>query len=114
MSASERATRERGRLADASIVRVRAAVAAGLEALEADRDQINALDAGDGDTGDNMALTQRAVLEELDRLAALRESGVLDAGGYGIVVLVAGIARALSGDGCHAESGAHRPESSSS
>jgi len=59
MSASERATRERGRLADASIVRVRAAVAAGLEALEADRDQINALDAGDGDTGDNMALTQR-------------------------------------------------------
>ena len=45
---------------------------AGLGALEARREEVNDLNVfpvADGDTGDNMALTLRAVLAELDRLA---------------------------------------------
>jgi len=57
---------------DPAIVRFRAVVAGALAALEARRDEVNDLNVfpvADGDTGDNMALTLRAVLEELDRLA---------------------------------------------
>jgi dihydroxyacetone kinase-like predicted kinase len=87
--------RVRGRLADASIVRLRAVVAAGLAALEGHREQINALDAGsdgDGDTGDNMARTLRAVLDELDRLAGDSEGKTIDE--IGRAEIVGSVARA--------------------
>jgi DAK2 domain fusion protein YloV len=51
--------------------RFRAAVAGALAHLESRREEVNDLNVfpvADGDTGDNMALTLRAVLEELDRL----------------------------------------------
>jgi DAK2 domain fusion protein YloV len=57
---------------DPSLVRFRAVVEGALAALEARRQEVNDLNVfpvADGDTGDNMALTLRAVLEELDRLA---------------------------------------------
>src|SRR5579863_9966136 len=57
---------------DTNLVRFRAAVAGGLAHLESRRQEINDLNVfpvADGDTGDNMALTLRAVLDELDRLA---------------------------------------------
>jgi DAK2 domain fusion protein YloV len=53
--------------------RFRTAVAGALAHLEARRQEINDLNVfpvADGDTGDNMALTLRAVLHELDRLEA--------------------------------------------
>jgi len=65
-------------LADPSLVRFRAVVQAALAALEARRQEVNDLNVfpvADGDTGDNMALTLRAVLDELDRLSA---RGALD------------------------------------
>ena len=58
--------------ADPSIVRFRAVVEGALQHLESRRQEINDLNVfpvADGDTGDNMALTLRAVIEELDRLA---------------------------------------------
>ncbi len=54
-----------------SIVRFRQVVAVALTHLEARREEINDLNVfpvADGDTGDNMALTMRHVLDELDRL----------------------------------------------
>jgi len=57
---------------DPSLLRFRAVLAAGLAALEARREEVNELNVfpvADGDTGDNMVLTLRAVLDELDRLA---------------------------------------------
>ena len=65
-------------MTDPSIARFRAVVQAGLAALEARRQEVNDLNVfpvPDGDTGDNMVLTLRAVLEELDRLAG---QGALD------------------------------------
>src|SRR3954453_17803468 len=59
---------------DPSLVRFRTVVEAALAALEARRQEVNDLNVfpvADGDTGDNMALTLRAVLGELDRLADL-------------------------------------------
>jgi len=56
---------------DTNLVRFRAAVAGALAHLESRREEINDLNVfpvADGDTGDNMALTLRAVLAELDRL----------------------------------------------
>jgi DAK2 domain fusion protein YloV len=56
---------------DPNLVRFRAAVAGALAHLESRREEVNELNVfpvADGDTGDNMALTLRAVLEELDRL----------------------------------------------
>ena len=56
---------------DSAIVRFRQVVAVALAHLEARRQEINDLNVfpvADGDTGDNMALTMRHVLEELDRL----------------------------------------------
>ena len=58
---------------DASLLRIRTVLDAGLAALEARREEVNELNVfpvADGDTGDNMVLTLRAVLDELDRLAA--------------------------------------------
>ena len=57
---------------DPSLLRFRAVLEAGLAALEARREEVNELNVfpvADGDTGDNMVLTLRAVLNELDRLA---------------------------------------------
>lgn len=58
-------------MSDTNLVRFRAAVAGALAHLESRREEVNDLNVfpvADGDTGDNMALTLRAVLEELDRL----------------------------------------------
>jgi DAK2 domain fusion protein YloV len=58
-------------LADPSIHRFRQLVGVALTHLEARREEINDLNVfpvADGDTGDNMALTMRHVLDELDRL----------------------------------------------
>jgi DAK2 domain fusion protein YloV len=60
-------------VADPNIVRFRTIVAGALAQLEARRQEVNDLNVfpvADGDTGDNMVLTLRAVVEELDRLAA--------------------------------------------
>jgi len=58
-------------VADTNLPRFRAAVAGALAHLESRRQEVNDLNVfpvADGDTGDNMALTLRAVLLELDRL----------------------------------------------
>jgi uncharacterized protein len=58
-------------LTDTNLLRFRAAVAGALAHLESRRQEVNDLNVfpvADGDTGDNMALTLKAVLEELDRL----------------------------------------------
>ena len=62
-------------LADPSLVRFRTVVQRALAELEARREEVNDLNVfpvADGDTGDNMALTLRAVLDELDRLQDAR------------------------------------------
>src|SRR3954465_14098904 len=58
---------------DTNLVRFRAAVAGALAHLESRRQEVNDLNVfpvADGDTGENLALTLRAVLAELDRLVA--------------------------------------------
>ena len=63
-------------MSDPSLVRFRGVVQAGLAALEARREEVNELNVfpvADGDTGDNMVLTLRAVLQELDRLSTASE-----------------------------------------
>ena len=68
-------------MSDPSLLRFRAAVEGALAQLEARRDEVNELNVfpvADGDTGDNMALTLRAVLQELDRLAAAEQERTLD------------------------------------
>ena len=65
-------------MADPSLLRFRTVVEGALAELEARRQEVNDLNVfpvADGDTGDNMALTMRAVLEELDRLS---EGGAID------------------------------------
>ena len=60
-------------MADPSLIRFRAVVESALAEFETRRREVNDLNVfpvADGDTGDNMALTLRAVLEELDRLSA--------------------------------------------
>ena len=60
-------------MADPSLIRFRAVVEGALAQLEARREEVNDLNVfpvADGDTGDNMALTLRAVLDELDRLSS--------------------------------------------
>jgi DAK2 domain fusion protein YloV len=60
-------------LADPSLIRFRAVVEGALAELESRRREVNDLNVfpvADGDTGDNMALTLRAVLDELDRLSS--------------------------------------------
>ena len=59
-------------MADPSLVRFRAVVQRALAELEGRREEVNDLNVfpvADGDTGDNMALTLRACLDEVDRLA---------------------------------------------
>ncbi len=56
---------------DENLVRFRRVVAAALAELENRRQEVNDLNVfpvADGDTGDNMALTLRAVLDELNRM----------------------------------------------
>jgi DAK2 domain fusion protein YloV len=59
---------------DPSIARFRRVVTSAYAALEQRREEVNDLNVfpvADGDTGDNMAMTMRAVMEELDRLDGL-------------------------------------------
>ncbi len=79
---------------DPSLVRFRKVVAGALAHLDARREEINDLNVfpvADGDTGDNMALTLRAVLEEIDRTLA-EPGGSLDA--LGRTELTESLARA--------------------
>jgi DAK2 domain fusion protein YloV len=50
---------------------------------------------------------QRAVERTPEQLAALRESGVVDAGGYGLVLILAGVVAGLRGDGAEAPRVSH-------
>jgi DAK2 domain fusion protein YloV len=66
---------------DTNLVRFRAAVAGALAHLESRRQEVNDLNVfpvADGDTGDNMALTLRAVLAELDRLQGTDGARTID------------------------------------
>jgi DAK2 domain fusion protein YloV len=84
-----------GPISDPSIVRFRTVVEAGLAALEARREEVNDLNVfpvADGDTGDNMVLTLRAVLQELDRLTSASEARTID--DIGREEIVASVARA--------------------
>jgi DAK2 domain fusion protein YloV len=68
-------------VSDTNLVRFRAAVAGALAHLESRREEVNDLNVfpvADGDTGDNMALTLRAVLAELDRLQGSNEERTID------------------------------------
>lgn len=68
-------------MTDTNLVRFRAAVAGALAHLESRRQEVNDLNVfpvADGDTGDNMTLTLRAVLDELDRLMGSDASRTID------------------------------------
>jgi DAK2 domain fusion protein YloV len=76
---------------DESLVRFRRVVSAALTELESRRQEVNDLNVfpvADGDTGDNMALTMRAVMDELDRLNGQPVDVI------GRDVIVSGVARA--------------------
>ncbi len=76
---------------DPSIVRFRRVITSAYANLEARRQEVNDLNVfpvADGDTGDNMAMTMRAVMEELDRLDGLEVDEV------GRTQLVQALARA--------------------
>jgi uncharacterized protein len=76
---------------DPSIARFRRVVTAAYANLEERRQEVNDLNVfpvADGDTGDNMAMTMRAVMEELDRLDGLEVDEV------GRTQLVQALARA--------------------
>jgi DAK2 domain fusion protein YloV len=80
---------------DPSLLRFRSVLDAGLAALEARREEVNELNVfpvADGDTGDNMVWTLRAVLDELDRLAATAGDRTVEPVGRGQIV--ASVARA--------------------
>jgi len=82
-------------VSDPSLLRFRAVVDAALAQLESRRDEVNDLNVfpvADGDTGDNMALTLRAVLAEIDRLAEAGQDRTLDE--IGRDEIVASVARA--------------------
>ena len=82
-------------MSDPSIVRFRAILEASLAALEARREEVNDLNVfpvADGDTGDNMVLTLRAVLQELDRLAGASQDRTID--DIGRTEIVSSVARA--------------------
>jgi DAK2 domain fusion protein YloV len=76
-----------------NVRRFRAAVAGALAHLESRREEVNDLNVfpvADGDTGDNMALTLQAVLDELDRLqSAAGSQGLAEIGREEIVQSVA-------------------------
>ncbi|HEX3432430.1 MAG TPA: DAK2 domain-containing protein [Solirubrobacteraceae bacterium] len=68
-------------MTDTNLVRFRVAVAGALAHLESRRQEVNDLNVfpvADGDTGDNMTLTLRAVLDELDRLVGTDDSRTID------------------------------------
>ncbi len=68
-------------MTDTNLIRFRAAVAGALAHLESRREEVNDLNVfpvADGDTGDNMMLTLKAVLEELDRLQGSDSSKTID------------------------------------
>ncbi len=68
-------------MTDSNLGRFRVAVARALAHLESRRQEVNDLNVfpvADGDTGDNMALTLRAVLDELDRLQGANEDRTID------------------------------------
>jgi fatty acid kinase len=76
---------------DPSIARFRRVVTSAYASLEQRRQEVNDLNVfpvADGDTGDNMAMTMRAVMEELDRLDGLEVDEV------GRTELVQALARA--------------------
>lgn len=78
-------------VSDPSIERFKRVVAAAYGSLEARRQEVNDLNVfpvADGDTGDNMAMTMKAVMEELDRF----EDRTLDE--IGRTELVSALARA--------------------
>jgi len=80
---------------DPAILRFRALVEAGLAALEERRQEVNDLNVfpvADGDTGDNMVLTLRAVLQELDRLIDATADRTID--DIGREEIVGSVARA--------------------
>ncbi len=82
-------------MSDPSLLRFRAVVEAALAQLESRRDEVNDLNVfpvADGDTGDNMALTLRAVLQELDRLAVAEQERTVDE--IGREEIVSSVARA--------------------
>jgi uncharacterized protein len=82
---------------DPSIARFRRVVSSALASLEARRQEVNDLNVfpvADGDTGDNMAMTMRAVLEELDRVDTEGIDGNSDSDEVGRTVLVQTLARA--------------------
>ena len=77
---------------DPSLVRFRTVVHGALAHLDSRRREINDLNVfpvADGDTGDNMALTRRAVLAEVDRLAAAEDRLIDEIGREEIVESVA-------------------------
>src|ERR1700750_30646 len=81
---------------DPSIARFRRVVSSALASLEARRQEVNHLNVfpvADGDTGDNMAMTVRAVLEELERVGTEWVNGEGDEE-VGRTVLVQTLARA--------------------
>jgi uncharacterized protein len=76
---------------DPSIARFRRVISSAHASLEARRQEVNDLNVfpvADGDTGDNMAMTLRAVMEELDRLDGQEVDEI------GRTVLVQALARA--------------------
>ncbi|MBA2261808.1 MAG: DAK2 domain-containing protein [Solirubrobacterales bacterium] len=78
--------------ADPSIIRFRAVVDGALAHLESRRQEVNDLNVfpvADGDTGDNMVLTLRAVREELDGLARAGDRSIDEIGRDEIVDRVA-------------------------
>ena len=77
---------------DPNLIRFRTLVAGALAHLESRRQEVNDLNVfpvADGDTGDNMVLTMRAVLAELDSLAAGGERTIDEIGRDEIVEKVA-------------------------
>ncbi len=79
-------------MTDPNLVRFRTVVAGALAHLESRREEVNDLNVfpvADGDTGDNMVLTLRAVLDELDRLAADGDRTIDEIGREEIVDAVA-------------------------
>src|SRR5690242_8076580 len=79
---------------DPSIARFRRVITSAYASLESRREEVNDLNVfpvADGDTGDNMVLTLRAVLQELDRLADASEGRTID--DIGRDEIVASVAR---------------------
>ncbi len=82
-------------MAATNLVRFRAAIEGALAQLESRREEVNDLNVfpvADGDTGDNMVLTLKAVLSELDRLSG--DLGQLTVDEIGREEIVDSVARA--------------------